>query len=238
MTPAEADPPEKDQSMDDILASIRRIMLDEQARLQDGPNTPAPSYAVPARPPVTNANPVLVLDASMAVRDRTADREPIRLPEETVTTGTIPSAPVPTQAAPTEAVPAEAVPPTPPPVPPRPTPPTVTTTWPTNPVAELPASEASRDAPIAVTPQTIEALLAPAAAAAASASVEALLKQLSEERLAALVPASGRSSPTIEDVVRSELRPFLKSWLDEHLPSMVERLVHAEITRLIGRSGV
>jgi cell pole-organizing protein PopZ len=38
-------------------------------------------------------------------------------------------------------------------------------------------------------------------------------------------------------VVRSELRPFLKAWLDEHMPPMVERLVRAEITRLIGRSG-
>jgi cell pole-organizing protein PopZ len=37
MTAAAGDPPDKDQSMDDILASIRRIMLDEQARLQDGP---------------------------------------------------------------------------------------------------------------------------------------------------------------------------------------------------------
>jgi cell pole-organizing protein PopZ len=102
-------------------------------------------------------------------------------------------------------------------------------------------------APVAVTaepvvqqpllsPQAIEALMAPAAAAAAAASVEALLRQLSEERIAALQPAAP-PSPTIEEVVRAELRPFLKAWLDEHLPAMVERLVRVEITRLIGRSG-
>jgi cell pole-organizing protein PopZ len=34
------------------------------------------------------------------------------------------------------------------------------------------------------------------------------------------------------------LRPFLKSWLDENLPPLVERLVRLEITRLIGRTGL
>jgi cell pole-organizing protein PopZ len=66
--------------------------------------------------------------------------------------------------------------------------------------------------------------------------MEALLKQLNEERLAALQPTSLKS-PTIEEVVRAELRPYLKAWLDEHLPPMVERLVKAEINRLIGRMG-
>ena len=38
--------------------------------------------------------------------------------------------------------------------------------------------------------------------------------------------------PTLEDVVRETLRPMLKSWLDEHLPSLVERMVEAEIERV------
>jgi hypothetical protein len=33
-------------------------------------------------------------------------------------------------------------------------------------------------------------------------------------------------------VVRETLRPMLKSWLDEHLPSLVERMVQAEIERV------
>ena len=39
---------------------------------------------------------------------------------------------------------------------------------------------------------------------------------------------------TLEDVVRETVRPMLKSWLDEHLPSLVERMVEAEIERVTG----
>jgi uncharacterized protein len=41
-----------------------------------------------------------------------------------------------------------------------------------------------------------------------------------------------RNGPTLEDFVRELLRPMLKSWLDENLPTMVERLVRAEIERV------
>ena len=37
---------------------------------------------------------------------------------------------------------------------------------------------------------------------------------------------------TLEDLVREMLRPLLKSWLDDNLPGMVERLVRAEIERV------
>jgi uncharacterized protein len=41
-----------------------------------------------------------------------------------------------------------------------------------------------------------------------------------------------KHEPTLEDVVRETLRPMLKSWLDENLPSLVERMVEAEIERV------
>ena len=37
---------------------------------------------------------------------------------------------------------------------------------------------------------------------------------------------------TLEDLVREMLRPMLKSWLDDNLPGLVERLVRAEIERV------
>jgi cell pole-organizing protein PopZ len=37
---------------------------------------------------------------------------------------------------------------------------------------------------------------------------------------------------TLEDLTREMLRPMLKSWLDENLPRIVERLVRAEIDRV------
>lgn len=37
---------------------------------------------------------------------------------------------------------------------------------------------------------------------------------------------------TLEDLVKEMLRPLLKSWLDDNLPSLVERIVRAEIERV------
>jgi cell pole-organizing protein PopZ len=39
-------------------------------------------------------------------------------------------------------------------------------------------------------------------------------------------------SDEIEAMTREILRPMIKTWLDEHLPSLVERLVRAEIQRV------
>jgi uncharacterized protein len=41
-----------------------------------------------------------------------------------------------------------------------------------------------------------------------------------------------KHEPTLEDVVREALCPMLKSWLDEHLPGIVERMIEAEIERV------
>jgi uncharacterized protein len=41
-----------------------------------------------------------------------------------------------------------------------------------------------------------------------------------------------QNARTLEDLVREMLRPLLKSWLDDNLPALVERLVRAEIERV------
>ncbi|HWT10259.1 MAG TPA: DUF2497 domain-containing protein [Roseomonas sp.] len=154
-----------DQSMEDILASIRRILNEDEAAPAAGaPAAPAPAAAAPA-----------------------AD-EPLLLTEEMMV------------AAPDEPAPAPAAP------------------------APAPADDAPP-------PVAADALLAPAVAAAAAASVGQLLRAVSSERGAMV----SRGGPTIEDVVREELRPLLKDWLDQHLPGIVERLVRAEIERVAGR---
>lgn len=86
-------------------------------------------------------------------------------------------------------------------------------------------------------------LVAPEAAAAASASIGQLMRHLSEaqaQQAQAQAPVEGmmnvyRGGPTLEDLVRDEMRGLLKSWLDAHLPVMVESLVRAEIARVVGR---
>jgi hypothetical protein len=46
-----------------------------------------------------------------------------------------------------------------------------------------------------------------------------------------------QNARTLEDLVKEMLRPLLKSWLDDNLPGMVERIVKAEIERVArGRS--
>ena len=47
-----------------------------------------------------------------------------------------------------------------------------------------------------------------------------------------------QTARTLEDLVREMLRPMLKVWLDDNLPGMVERFVRAEIERVSrGRGG-
>ena len=75
-------------------------------------------------------------------------------------------------------------------------------------------------------------LMGAEAAAAATTSVGSLLRTLSAERTTQVYTGG----PTIEDVVRAELRPLLKQWLDTNLPSLVERLVRAEIERVVSRA--
>ena len=48
-----------------------------------------------------------------------------------------------------------------------------------------------------------------------------------------LTEIAKKHEPTLKDVVRETLRPMLKSWLEENLPDIVERMVQAieRITR-------
>ena len=44
---------------------------------------------------------------------------------------------------------------------------------------------------------------------------------------------SGETS--LESMVRDMLRPMLANWLDVNLPPMVEKMVSAEIARIVGK---
>lgn len=65
----------------------------------------------------------------------------------------------------------------------------------------------------------------PLVSAAAGATVQSAFGQLSHTVLA----ANGR---TLDDLVKEMLRPMLHAWLDENLPVIVERLVRSEIERV------
>jgi cell pole-organizing protein PopZ len=66
---------------------------------------------------------------------------------------------------------------------------------------------------------------------ATSAAVDSAFNALAQTVLS-------QNARTLEDLVREMLRPMLKSWLDDNLPGMVERMVRAEIERASrGRPG-
>lgn len=44
-----------------------------------------------------------------------------------------------------------------------------------------------------------------------------------------------RGGVTLEEIVRSELKPMLRDWLDNNLPSLIERLVSEELERVSNR---
>ena len=101
------------------------------------------------------------------------------------------------------------------------------------PASEEPAStEQSRERPSGsapgAQPRAIDehGLLSAATTAAVGAAFDTLAQT-----------AQVRSGRTIEELVSELIRPMLKTWLDDNLPEMVERLVRAEIERLSRAKG-
>jgi len=63
----------------------------------------------------------------------------------------------------------------------------------------------------------------------------AALALLSEPRALPQIVRSGETS--LEELTRELLRPALADWLDKNLPPLVERMVAAEIARIVGKRG-
>jgi cell pole-organizing protein PopZ len=72
-----------------------------------------------------------------------------------------------------------------------------------------------------------EALISPQASASVSSAFESLATSMLMQ-----------NTDMLEQVARELLRPMLKNWLDDNLPTIVERLVRTEIERVArGRRG-
>lgn len=67
----------------------------------------------------------------------------------------------------------------------------------------------------------------------ADASADAFANLLGAMSAATPVGAEGR---TLEDIVKALMRPLLKEWLDANLPHLVDRIVREEIERVVGRA--
>jgi len=80
-----------------------------------------------------------------------------------------------------------------------------------------------------------ETPLLPETTAASMRESLATLAMMAAPGAAPQIVRSGETS--LEDLVRDLLRPQLADWLDRNLPPMVEKLVAAEIARIVGKKG-
>jgi uncharacterized protein len=210
----------QEPSMEEILASIRRIIADDDANKSPPPRVPEPPKAqlepppqpvfsapppAPAAPPRPEPRPMMEapspLDAA-TVADQASDI--LDLTESM-------AAPMPP---PPANPPASAMP---------------------NPAAQFRTIDGSSDIGF---DEPSERLAAPGSdergqlmSGATNAAVDAAFNTLAQTVLV-------QNARTLEDLVREMLRPMLKTWLDDNLPGMVERLVRAEIERVSrGRAG-
>lgn len=238
----------QEPSMEEILASIRRIIADDEAK---PPVPEKPAVVAAPEPAKPAARPAAVVEKPAAAAPKPAPPKPAPPPPPP------PQAPAPAASnnqddidallagldqatSPEEIRPAQAAAepevleltdemavPTPPP--PRPS---FQKVEPSDDIefAEMAAARASHrpvfEAPMFETPTAPQqAILSQSTVSA----VESAFNTLAHTVLS-------NNARTLEDLVKEMLRPMLKSWLDDNLPGLVERIVKAEIER-VSRGG-
>jgi cell pole-organizing protein PopZ len=228
--PAKAQEP----SMEEILASIRRIISDDDAAKPAKPEPPPKPAAVapPPKPAAPSAEPAAMsqddIDAMLSSFDQIVEDKAPELappppppPEPEPEPEPEPDVLELTEATATKQEELEPEPewPTfrtigepdvmfaePPPEPPPPPPPP-----PLRQQAAKPAQPPPPEPPIMSTET--------------GRAVDAAFNALAHTVLV-------QNAKTLEDLVKEMLRPLLKNWLDDNLPGLVERLVRAEIERV------
>jgi cell pole-organizing protein PopZ len=205
----------QEPSMEEILASIRRIIADDDSKPVAKPEAKAPEpkpapKPAPAPPPPAAAMKQDDIDAMLAGLDAPAEPEP--------------------------------PPPPPPPPEPEPEPEVLELTEamqaPASPgfrkidaqqdvvFEEAPDFEPPRPAPRAPEPRMAASTPDPSIMShATAAAVDSAFNALAHTVLV-------QNAKTLEDLVKEMLRPMLQHWLDNNLPTLVERLVRQEIERV------
>jgi len=200
----------QEPSMEEILASIRRIIADDDGR----PKAPEPVAPKPVAPPAPRAvapppaaaNNQDDIDAMLADLDAPPKVAAKPAPK-----------PAPMPAAPpndvldlTEAMAA-----------PAPAPSFRTIDGANDVVFAEPPVRAEPRPQVAQQPAPDQGLISSATVSAVDSAFNSLAYTV-----------IGQNARTLEDLVKEMLRPLLKSWLDDNLPGMVERIVRAEIERV------
>ena len=202
-----SDPTAQEPTMEEILASIRRIISEDDAppaAEAAAPPPPAPPPAAPERPPA----PALVHppepDEPFDDEEVLELNEPAPAPRETHGDLDVFEKPKPIVEAPEPKVEMAGV--------------KMADPEPSYAYAPI-EDEAPDHSPAG------GGLVSGHAASAAASHFGSLAQSIA-------MPAHGR---TLEDVVSELLRPLLKDWLDQHLPTMVEQAVRDEVERISRR---
>jgi uncharacterized protein len=214
----------QEPSMEEILASIRRIISEEGSG--DEPKaaepTPAPKPAAP--PPVQEAAPPPppppVEDEDLVLTDEVIEDVPAPAPEPEPEPELEPEpAPEPEPAIEEEI---ELAPPPPPPPPPRPTP---------APQMAEPAEQVSGHG----SGQNFNEppLVSPDVADASASAMAQLIARRAQTVVEVQSPGQGL---LVETLVRQAVEPMLRDWLDANLQTIVERLVRREVERIARRA--
>jgi cell pole-organizing protein PopZ len=103
---------------------------------------------------------------------------------------------------------------------------------------QSPAAYAIEEDEIAAAPAeeyaSLDALISNEVASAATNSIRAIREATSRSHVPPKTPSlSFRSGTTVEDLIVEAVRPMLKEWLDANLPQTVERIIAREIHRLV-----
>jgi uncharacterized protein len=236
----------QEPSMEEILASIRRIIADDEAKPADRPAAAAP--AAPSPKPVMKDIPPSAIPAVRASAAKPAAPAPAPAPKPA------PPAPPPAAAAASnnqddidamlasleeDTAEEEVRKPQPdgdvfeltdemalPDPPPAPAPPPAASFSKIDPQDDLEFTEAraAQRHPMPEPPPA-EMPMAPILSRSTVNAVESAFNALAHTVLS-------NNARTLEDLVKEMLRPMLKSWLDDNLPGLVERIVKAEIERV------
>jgi cell pole-organizing protein PopZ len=245
----------QEPSMEEILASIRRIIADDEAKPATAEPRPSPAApakperpaaaAPPAKPPVMNDIPPSAIPAARAA--------PAKAPPPPAPS---PPAPAPAPSASNsqddidsllngldEATTAEEIRQ---PLPdgdvleltdemalPDPPPPSFKKVDPTDDLEFTEAAAKPAPRQPSFVPPPVESLAAPAAPQILSRSTVSAVESAFNSLAHTVLSNNAR---TLEDLVKEMLRPMLKSWLDDNLPGLVERIVKTEIER-VSRGG-
>lgn len=216
--------PQQEPSMEEILASIRKIISEEAeaptAEIKGQAEKPA---SPPAPEPEPQAEPEDVLQLTRMVNEdgtvvNLADEARARRPEPEPEPEAMPAPPSQPMMAAPEPEPEPEPEPVPPPAP-EPEP---------EPDLELQAVE-PQAAGGSVNDKPDEPLVSKETAELSTAALSALAQAVANQNV-------GFTGRTLEDLTKEILRPLIKEWLNANLPGLIERLVRAEIEKMVGRA--